>query len=98
MVRAVADVERALLEKGMAVEVSHHRMYRKTIDGVTQLVTRVSHGSTEIGDTLAKLMANQLCLQLKEFWRLVDCPLSEGEWDAIVKQRCPDGRNPFLSR
>lgn len=41
-------------------------------------------------------MANQCCLQLREFWNLVDCPLSEEEWDALVADRCADGRNPFL--
>lgn len=73
-------------------------MYRKSLEGVTQLVTRISHGSREINDTLAKLMANQLCLQLREFWELIDCPMSENDWDARVRDRCPDGRNPFLGR
>lgn len=40
-------------------------MYRKEIEGVAKLVTRISHGTDEIGDTLGKLMGNQLCLQLK---------------------------------
>jgi hypothetical protein len=43
-------------------------------------------------------MANQLCLQLAEFWRLVDCPMTEDEWDELVRQRCVGGRNPFLRR
>lgn len=74
-------------------------MFRKEIDGVTHLVTRVSHGSNkEIDNGLGKLMANQLCLQLKEFWNLVDCPLSEDGWEALVKERCAGGRNPFLGR
>jgi hypothetical protein len=71
-------------------------MYRKTIDGVTTLVTRISHGADTIGDDLGKRMANQCCLQLKEFWRLVDCNLTAEDWDAIVRTRCTGGRNPFL--
>lgn len=55
-------------------------MFRKTIAGVTQLVTRTSHGAREINDGLAKLVANQCCLQLREFWDLVECPLDEEEW------------------
>jgi len=91
------DVAQALLDKGMEPDENHHHMYRKTIDGVTQLVTRISHGSGgEINDHLAGLMGKQLCLQLAEFKRLVECPLSEEEWDIIVRERCPDGRNPFL--
>ena len=73
-------------------------MYRKEIEGVAKLVTRISHGTDEIGDTLGKLMGNQLCLQLKEFWQLVECPLDEEAWEALVRERCADGRNPFLGR
>ncbi|WP_395659140.1 hypothetical protein [Nocardioides sp.] len=71
-------------------------MFTKTIDGVVTLVTRVSHGSDEIGNSLGKLMANQCALHLREFWDLVDCTLSESDWDDIVRERCVGGRNPFL--
>lgn len=98
MTRATATVEAALLDKGMERDENHHHMFRKTIEGVTHLVTRTSHGSSEINDHLAGLMGKQLCLQVKEFWRLVDCPLSEAEWDRLVEERCRDGRNPFLGR
>jgi hypothetical protein len=98
LVRSAGVVERALLEKGMEPDESHHHMFRKTIDGVTHLVTRISHGSGEINDSLGRLMGNQLCLQLREFWNLIDCPLSEDEWNELVRQRCVDGRNPFLRR
>jgi hypothetical protein len=95
--RPAADVENALIAKGMERTQSHHVMLRKTVDGVTHLVTRVSQGrGGEIGDGLAKMMANQCCLQLAEFWRLIECTLTEDEWDALVTQRCSDGRNPFL--
>jgi hypothetical protein len=77
--RSAAVVEAALLDKGMERDDTHHHMFRKTIEGVTHLVTRISHGSDEINDTLGKLMANHLCLQLREFWNLVDCPLDEAE-------------------
>jgi hypothetical protein len=96
--RAAAAVESALLDKGMERDDKHHHMYRKTLEGVTHLVTRISHSAREIDDGLGKLMANQLCLQLTEFWRLVDCPLSEEEWDDLIRQRCAQGRNPFLGR
>lgn len=91
-------MERALLDKGMERDESHHTMFRKTVDGVTRLVTRISHGADEIDDGLAKLMASQCCLQLREFWDLIDCPLSRDDWDARVRERCADGRNPFLRR
>jgi hypothetical protein len=41
-------------------------------------------------------MGKQLYLQLAEFWKLVDCPLTEEEWDALVAERCQGGQNPFL--
>ena len=96
--RPASDIERALLEKGMERDEKHHHMYRKTLEGVTHLVTRMSHGGGAIDNSLGKLMANQCCLQLQEFWRLVDCPLTEEEWDELVRERCAEGRNPFLGR
>jgi hypothetical protein len=94
--RPAALVERALLDKGMVRDDSHHHMFRRSVGGVTQLVTRISHSAREIDDGLGKLMANQCCLQLREFWDLVDCPLGEEAWDALVTERCAAGRNPFL--
>lgn len=82
----------------MELDEAHHHMFRKSIDGVTHLVTRISHSAKEIDNGLGKLMANQLCLQLAEFWALVDCPLEEERWDALVIERCSGGRNPFLGR
>ena len=98
MTRSVGVVEAALLEKGMERDESHHHMFRKRLEGVTHLVTRISHDVREIDDRLGHLMASQLCLQLREFWNLVDCPLTEPEWDRLVRERCAGGRNPFLGR
>lgn len=98
MARTTRKVAAALVAKGMSVDQNHHTMYRKSVDGVTTLVTRISHGSTEIGDSLGKRMANQCALQLREFWDLVDCPMSESQWDALVRQRCAGGHNPFIGR
>jgi hypothetical protein len=91
-------VRDALVAKGMLPDDSHHHMYRKKVAGATMLVTRISHGANEINDGLAKLMANQCCLQLREFWNLIDCTLSAETWDDIVRERCRGGRNPFLGR
>ncbi len=95
---SVDAVETALLAKGMERDEAHHHMYRKTIDGVTHLVTRISHGSKEINDHLGGLMGKQLCLQLREFWSLIECPLTEEEWDDLGTERCVDGRNPLMRR
>lgn len=96
--RRVADVESALLAKGMERDDSHHHMYRKTLGGITTLVTRMSHGKKEIGNDLLGRMAKQCCLRQGEFLELVDCPMSEAEWDRLVGERCAHGRNPFIGR
>ncbi len=95
-IRSAKQVAHALEAKGMERDEAHHHMFRKQVDGVTTLVTRISHDSGEIGDGLALLMGRQLCLKLKEFWSLIDCPLTEDAWNELVAARCPDGRNPFL--
>jgi hypothetical protein len=98
MTQPVGVVRQALLDKGMQPDDTHHHMFRKTVEGTTRLVTRISHDAREIDDHLGGLMAKQLCLQLREFWRLVECTLSEAEWDDLVRARCEGGRNPFLRR
>lgn len=80
----------------MERDEKHHHMFCKKVDGVTTLVTRISHGARELDQGLGLLMGKQLCLTLKEFWSLVDCPLSEQDWDRLVAERCPEGHNPFL--
>ena len=87
-----------LLNKGMVQHETHHHMLKKTVDGVTQLVTKMSHDGKEISETLAMLMARQCCLRTAEFWNLIDCPLSGEAWDELVAKRCADGRNPFIGR
>jgi hypothetical protein len=51
-----------------------------------------------LDDGLGGLMAKQCCLKLKEFWKLVDCPMSEETWEEKVMDRCSGGRNPFIGR
>ena len=100
MLRSASDVSAALIAKGMQTDENHHTMYPpEGLNGVTTLVTRISHRlPVPINDSLAKLMANQCCLQLKEFWELVGCTLSAEQWDAKLSERCAGGRNPFLRR
>jgi hypothetical protein len=97
-VRPVREVRRALLDKGMVPDEGDHEFFRKNIPGVYHMVTKVSHGGREIDDELGNRMAIQLCLRLREFWRLIDCSLSEEAWEAIVRQRCRGGHNPLMTR
>ncbi len=98
MVRKTVAVEDALLKKGMQRDENHHHMFRLSIDGVAMLVTRMSHGSNEIDNSLGKLMANQCGLKLKEFWELVDCTLGQADWEKLIAERSTNGKNPFLDR
>jgi hypothetical protein len=91
-------VRQALLNKGMTPRQGDHEFFHKTIPGVYKLVTKISHGGGEIDDSNGSLMATQLCLHLREFWRLIDCSLSEQDWERIVRQRCANGHNPLLRR
>jgi hypothetical protein len=88
----------ALKKKGMEPYPGDHRFLRMKVEGVTQIVTKVSHGTTEITDYHAGLMATQCVLQLKEFWDLVNCPLSADAWLKKITERCVDGHNPYLFR
>jgi hypothetical protein len=97
-VRPARVVRQALLSKGMTPDEGDHEFFRKDIPGVNQLVTKISHSGKDIGDAKATRMANQLCLQLREFWRLIDCSISEQDWEAIVRDRCPNGTNPLVRR
>jgi hypothetical protein len=93
-----ADVEKALVAKGMVRTATqkHHVIFTKTIRGLLTLHTRISHNSPPIDDYLMGAMAGQCCLPLSEFRQLIDCPLTEAQWDQRVTELAPDGRNPFL--
>jgi len=85
-VRSPSKVKAALKAKGMVSANSHHTMFRMDVDGVLAVVTRVSHSSrNEINDSLASKMARQCKLNLKQFWDLVDCPLSAAEWQDLIR-------------
>lgn len=90
------DVASALVAKGMEQSPTHHNMFSKTLDGLVTLKTRISHGVREIDDGLISAMAKQCCLRTPEFQDLVDCPLSQADWDTLIRLRCQDGFNPFI--
>jgi hypothetical protein len=89
-------VEAALMAKGMVPDENHHLMLRKKVDGLTTVVTRMSHDDRDIRGDLIGLMARQCVLKATEFWDLIDCPLSEEGWEELIRERCVDGRNPFI--
>ena len=97
---AADDIRRALLAKGMVQDAGDHEMFRKTLDVTTTLITKISWRGRrhDVAVGVVSAMAKQTCLQLAEFKDLIDCVLSEEQWDTRIRERCFDGRNLFLHR
>jgi hypothetical protein len=73
----VHDLRRALLQKGFAVDETHHEMYWFYVDGRRSSVrTRISHGAKEYGAKLAGLVARQLFLSRRQLAEFVECSLT----------------------
>jgi predicted RNA binding protein YcfA (HicA-like mRNA interferase family) len=89
MPRKARDVERALRSKGFQLRKSTHRrfIYFNLEGKKTTVRTEISHGEREIHDSLLAAMARQCLLQRDEFYRLIDCPLDQPAYDAMVKER-----------
>jgi len=85
--KKAAVVQASLVRKGMILKKGHHKIFRLEIDGVTTVITRISHGENELGDTLLAEMAKQVKLNKKQFLDLIECPLSQAEWIEIIKSK-----------
>lgn len=86
-VRPVRVVRKALVDKGMTADsTTHHVLLRKKLEGVTTVITKISHSHSEVGDTMAGLMARQCRLTQSQFWQLIDCTLDEDGWNALIRQ------------
>lgn len=90
MPRKARQVESALLTKGFRRADSKHRKFRyhKSNGAETGIRTLLSHGGNrEIGDSLLATMARQCRLTRREFERLIDCPLSQEQYEDLLKAR-----------
>jgi len=90
-VRSAREIDGALREKGFhrKVDGKHIHYFFYGQDGEkTGIFTLMSHGmgSTTIGDSLLSLMARQLHLTKKQFLDLIDCPLDEEGYRAILRE------------
>lgn len=88
--RSRLDVEAALLAKGFRQQNSHHRffVYYTRAGLKSRIRTKTSHGKDQdIGKPLLSQMARQCALTTVEFLRLVDCPLSRGDFEARIESR-----------
>lgn len=77
------------MRKGfLLTESRHHRLRYYKLDGDrTNVVTIMSHGSDrDIDDRLLAKMARQLHLSRREFDELVDCSLSQADYEAMMRR------------
>ena len=98
VVRPAGEVDRALVHKGMDPGRPPPRHVSK--NDRRRHAPRHEDFPWLEGDQRQPRQADgkPVALQLREFWSLVECPLDEEEWEAKVRERCVDGRNPFLRR
>ena len=84
--RSTLRVEQGLSNKGFRLQNSHHRYFVYfTLKGEKSCIkTRTSHGSRDLNDYLLRHMAKQCGLATTEFLRLVDCPMTQEEYEKTV--------------
>ncbi len=87
MPRDRRQVERGLTNKGFAeTQGDHHFFTYVTFAGKkTRVFTKTSHGAKQIDDKTLSMMARQCRLGRGEFFRLVDCPMTQDEYEAHLK-------------
>lgn len=88
MPRAKRLVEASLVAKGFQQANTHHRYFvYYTVAGVkTAVRTYTSQGSGEIDDYLLGQMSKQCKVTKADFLQLVDCPLSQVGYEALLQQ------------
>ena len=90
MPRKARVVERGLLRKGFRLTDTHHRRFvYHTLDGEEPqpVGTLMSHGpDRDISDRLLAAMSRQLHLTRRQFDDLVDCTLSQADYEAMLRR------------
>jgi len=86
MPRKRVDVEKGLLNKGFrGREGDHHYFnYFNTQGKKTAVFTKTSHSHTEISTGLISLMAKQCKVPKQILEQLVDCPLSQLQYENLL--------------
>ncbi len=88
MPRDKRDVESGLGNKGFRLQDGDHHYYVYwSEEGKKSMAkTKTSHGSgRDISDDLLTKMSKQCGLTKGNFLKLVDCPLSRKEYEALLK-------------
>lgn len=86
-----AKVERALKDKGFRTNESHHRYFvYYTEEGTKSPVrTKTSHGkgAADISSSLISDMAKQCKLRTAEFRDLVECSMSQSDFEKLLTSK-----------
>lgn len=84
----VRDILTGLRKKGFCQsESDHSHLILYVDDKKTEIRTKVSHGASEINDSLINIMSIQLKLEKKEFADLVYCPMSFSDYLKSLSQK-----------
>ena len=89
MPRDKADVIAGLKRKGFQDgKSSHHKYYvYKTLDGkISKVFTYVGHSGKDLSDYLLSQMARQCKVKREDFLKLIDCPLSQRQYEALIRE------------
>jgi hypothetical protein len=88
MPRAKRLVEAGLLAKGFKQANTHHRyfVYYTLAGAKTAVRTRTSQGHGEIDEYLLSQMSKQCKVTKPDFLQLVDCPLTQVMYEALLQQ------------
>ncbi len=86
MPQKARDVKAALKQKGFKETTQRHHLYYFFHHGdkKTAIFTKISHSETEISDNLCSCMAKQVKLSNPQFRQLVECPLTQDGYIAIL--------------
>lgn len=84
-----ARIRSSLQKKGFVASEGDHTFFHY-INGdgkKTAVMTKISHGKSEISDPLIGQMAKQVNLSKNQFMDLVNCPLSKEEYESILESK-----------
>ena len=77
-----------LLAKGFQEERSHHIVLRLVVRGkTTGILTKISHGVSDYGDSLLGKMARQIHLSRRELDTFIQCPMSHEDYVGILTEQ-----------
>ena len=84
----VSDINRNLQKKGFVSRPGDHNYYFFYFEGKkTDIFTKVSHSSDEVGDPLISKMSKQLKLSKEQFLKFVRCTIKEEEYKEILVEQ-----------